>query len=34
VLKPDGYVTLPDGGSALQVSPSHVGQAIAKLVNG
>ena len=34
VLKPSGFVTLPDGESALSVSPQTVRSAVAKLMNG
>ena len=34
VLKPSGSTTLPDGESALTVSPSAVQSAVAKLING
>jgi len=34
VLKPSGSVTLPDGESALTVSPAEVRTAVAKLMNG
>jgi LCP family protein required for cell wall assembly len=34
VLKPSAYVTLPDGESALSVSPSEVHSAVGKLLNG
>ena len=34
VLKPSGFVTLPDGESALSVSPAEVQRAVAKLING
>ncbi len=34
VLKPSGFTTLPDGESALTVSPSEVQSAVAKLING
>jgi LCP family protein required for cell wall assembly len=34
VLKPDGATTLPDGESALTVTPGTVQQAVAKLMNG
>ncbi len=34
VLKPSGFVTLPDGESALSVSPAEVQRAVAKLMNG
>jgi LCP family protein required for cell wall assembly len=34
VLKPDAFVTLPDGESALQVSRSAVQQAVTKLLKG
>jgi hypothetical protein len=34
VLKPTGAETLPNGGSALTVSPSSVHNAVHKLVNG
>lgn len=34
VLKPSGYVTLPDGESALSVTPGAVRQAVQQLLNG
>jgi LCP family protein required for cell wall assembly len=34
VLKPDGFTTLPDGESALRVSPGAVQAAVAHLMNG
>ena len=34
VLKPDGATTLPDGESALTVTPGTVQRAVAKLING
>ena len=34
VLKPDGATTLPDGESALTVTPGTIQRAVAKLING
>ena len=34
VLKPSGFTTLPDGESALTVSPAEVQLAVSKLMNG